>query len=161
MGCVCTPPVRSLCHFFSVNLCFCPLLQLLISIPHKKGKQKSFDNGWPCSLKMSVFLSILVLWNCSIHVFLANYYPRASRCFIYIYGMTLCQMHKVDPHGLLDQIMHSWFIWATSWQNLLLSYANNKGADQPAHPRSLISTFVVHYLDSTITILAKSKISRL
>ena len=25
----------------------------------------------------------------------------------------------------------------------LMSYANNKGADQPAHPRSLISSFVV------------------
>ena len=33
-------------------------------------------------------------------------------------------------------------IWAKSWQNLLLPYANNKGAAQPAHPRSLISAFV-------------------
>ena len=40
-------------------------------------------------------------------------------------------------------------------------YANNKDADQPAHPRSLISTFVVRCLDSTIPILAKSEISRL
>ena len=41
-------------------------------------------------------------------------------------------------------------------------YVNNKGADQPAHPRSLISAFVVHYLDSLIpNILAKSEISRL
>ena len=30
----------------------------------------------------------------------------------------------------------------------LMSYANNKGANQPAHPRSLISAFVVRYLDS-------------
>ena len=29
-----------------------------------------------------------------------------------------------------------------------MPYANNKGADQPAHPRSLISTFVVHCPDS-------------
>ena len=42
-----------------------------------------------------------------------------------------------------------------------MPYANNKGADQPARMRSLISTFVVHYLDSIIPILAKSKISRL
>ena len=42
-----------------------------------------------------------------------------------------------------------------------MPYANNKGADQPAHPRSLISTFVVHCLDSVICILAKAKISRL
>ena len=36
-----------------------------------------------------------------------------------------------------------------------------KGADQPAHSRSLISTFVVRCLDSIIPILALSKISRL
>ena len=29
----------------------------------------------------------------------------------------------------------------------LMSYANNKCADQPAHPRSLFSAFVVPYLD--------------
>ena len=34
----------------------------------------------------------------------------------------------------------------------LMSYANNKGADQPAHPRSLISTFVVRCLDSIISL---------
>ena len=34
----------------------------------------------------------------------------------------------------------------------LMSYANNKGADQPAHPRSLISTFVVHWLDTIISL---------
>ena len=32
----------------------------------------------------------------------------------------------------------------------LMPYANNKGADQPAHPRSLISTFVVRCLDSVM-----------
>ena len=29
---------------------------------------------------------------------------------------------------------------------VFLSYANNKGTNQPAHPHSLISTFVVRYL---------------
>ena len=50
---------------------------------------------------------------------------------------------------------------ATSWQNLLLPYANNIGADQPAHPCNLISTFVVHYLDSIIPLIATAIISRL
>ena len=44
---------------------------------------------------------------------------------------------------------------------LFMPYANNKGKDQPAHPRSLISTFVVRFLDNLIPILAKAKISRL
>ena len=42
-----------------------------------------------------------------------------------------------------------------------LPYANNKGADQPALPCSLISAFVVCCLDSIIPILAKSKVLRL
>ena len=42
------------------------------------------------------------------------------------------------------------YIWATSWENLFMPFANNKGADQPAHPRSLISAFVVRCIDSII-----------
>ena len=41
----------------------------------------------------------------------------------------------------------------------VMSYANNKGADQPAHRRSLISTFVVRCLDSIITLVFTSEIS--
>ena len=41
-----------------------------------------------------------------------------------------------------------------------MPYANNKGADQPALPRSLISTFAVHCLNSIVCILALSKDSR-
>ena len=40
----------------------------------------------------------------------------------------------------------------------LTSYANNKGADQPAHPCSLISTFVIRCLDSMICLLAISRV---
>ena len=40
-------------------------------------------------------------------------------------------------------------------------YANNKDADQPMHPRSIIISFVVNSLDSTIPTFAVSKISRL
>ena len=38
----------------------------------------------------------------------------------------------------------------------LMPYTNNKGTDQPAHPRSLISAFVVRGLDNIIPILAKT-----
>ena len=56
------------------------------------------------------------------------------------------------------------------WENLsygpghaktcLMAYANNKGADQPARPHSLFTTFVVRCLESMICILALSKVSR-
>ena len=43
----------------------------------------------------------------------------------------------------------------------LMSYANNKGADQPAHPRSLISAFIFRCLNSIISLDSIAKISRL
>ena len=43
----------------------------------------------------------------------------------------------------------------------IMLHANNNDADQPAHPSSLISAFIVRCLDSTIPTLAKYKISRL
>ena len=42
-----------------------------------------------------------------------------------------------------------------------MPYGNNKGADQPEHPCSLISTFIVRWLDSIILLLAIAEISRL
>ena len=41
-----------------------------------------------------------------------------------------------------------------------MPYANNKGADQPAHSRSLVIVFVVHCLDDIIALLAIAEISR-
>ena len=40
-------------------------------------------------------------------------------------------------------------------------YANNKGADQTAHPRSQISTFIVRCLNSIIPTVVMYKISRI
>ena len=42
-----------------------------------------------------------------------------------------------------------------------MPYANNKGADQPAHPRSLISVFVVFCLDTVMSLVSVTKISSL
>ena len=41
----------------------------------------------------------------------------------------------------------------------LREFANNTGADQPAHPHSLISSFGFRFLESTIFNLAMRKIS--
>ena len=43
----------------------------------------------------------------------------------------------------------------------LRRFVNNKGADQPAHRRSLISAFVFRFLESIISKLATSEISTL
>ena len=43
---------------------------------------------------------------------------------------------------------------------MFMPYANNKGADQPAHPRCLNSAFVVRFLDNIIPLHAIAEISR-
>ena len=42
-----------------------------------------------------------------------------------------------------------------------MPYANNKGADQHAHPHSLISTFDVRCIDSIISLVSICEISSL
>ena len=42
------------------------------------------------------------------------------------------------------------YIWALTRKNLTLLYANKKCATQPAHPHSLVSTFVIHFLESIV-----------
>ena len=52
-------------------------------------------------------------------------------------------------------------MWAMPWENLFMPYANNKGADRPARPHSLISTFVVRCLDSITSLIVIFEVSRL
>ena len=40
---------------------------------------------------------------------------------------------------------------ASMQETLILLLANNEGADQPAHPHSLISAFVIRYLKRLVT----------
>ena len=54
----------------------------------------------------------------------------------------------------------AWVCSQCSEKMCLMSYANNKGADQSAHPRSLISAFVVRCLDSIIYLGSIAEISR-
>ena len=45
--------------------------------------------------------------------------------------------------------------WALTLENLILLYANNKGTDKAALPRSLISVCVIRSLERTIVKLVK------
>ena len=50
-------------------------------------------------------------------------------------------------------------IRALARENLFSGFAINKGADQPAHPRRLISAFVIRLLESIMSRLATREIS--
>ena len=53
-----------------------------------------------------------------------------------------------------------WYIYEPGHEKTCLtSYVNNKGTDQPAHSCSLISAFVVHCLDSVMSLVSVTKIS--
>ena len=84
-------------------------------------------------------------WGCSGYKWLVHKRQGLSIVLVIICnGLLLCWQQSIN--------------WAMSWENLLMLYANNKDADQPVHPRSLISTFVVCCLDSIIPLVSISNI---
>ena len=50
-------------------------------------------------------------------------------------------------------------IWASSRENMSSGFAIDTGTDQPASPRSLISAFVIRFLESTICKFATCEMS--
>ena len=84
-----------------------------------------------------------------------------------IKGLYPNHMHIFIPCKNISKVLkHSSIVESNSFEPghekmCLMSYANNKGADQPAHPRSLISAFVVRCLDSIISLDSITEISRL
>ena len=54
-----------------------------------------------------------------------------------------------------------WIIFEPRHEKTFMLYVNNKDADQPAHPRSLISILVIRCLDSIMPPVSISEISSL
>ena len=67
---------------------------------------------------------------------------------------TVCMQHRINL--LLKRKNYSLY-GPHREKTCLRRFANNKGADQPAHPRSLISAFVIHFLESTMSKLATNE----
>ena len=55
-----------------------------------------------------------------------------------------------DAVPYLKQLLEVTMMSASTQENLSSEVANNKGADQPAHMRSLLSAFVICFLESII-----------
>ena len=61
------------------------------------------------------------------------------------------KLHKLFKHALRkreEEQEKEEVIYEPRQENLVLPYVNKKGADQPAHPRSLIGAFGIRCLDS-------------
>ena len=111
---------------------------------------------------LCLFLLLCMFWHKNINVSTRFYQIHQvfhKRLNISIILKSIKGHNSVEKFEKIMYISHNMdHIWASSWENLFLPYANNKGADQPAHPHSLISTFVVRCLLSLVSI---SEISRL
>ena len=130
-----------------------------------------------CTFVVRIWLKQVFSWRGSYINTYTNMYTRCLKKHnTSIFLNNLCNFQSSISNLQVNLLGMLWFhdfsISTTSFfvtfingphheKTCLMPYASDKGADQPAHSHSLISAFVVHCFDSMITILAKSKISRL
>ena len=78
-------------------------------------------------------------------------------------GYRVCTNNEINNmHLIMSSSQHKFYISKVSvykWASTQKGFENNTGADQPTHPCSLISAFVIRFLESTISKLAKKEIS--
>ena len=79
----------------------------------------------------------------------------------FLFKYSIAVSYNSTKNGLMYFLALLYKIEPGHEKTCLMSYANNKGADQPAYPRSLNSAFVVRCLDSIISLDSISEISRL
>ena len=84
-----------------------------------------------CLVSVQAALSMLVMWSGSTGLVKDCF--MGSFCFVFdnvrlsAYCLRIKKIHNMGP----------------SQETFILLHANNKGADQPAHPRRLISAFTI------------------
>ena len=71
----------------------------------------------------------------------------------------LSEMQKNNFQFLSKYMTDLYYMGLDARKPVFRGFANNTGADQPAHPRSLISAFVIHFLERIISRLPTGKIS--
>ena len=71
-------------------------------------------------------------------------------------GQILVHIQKIHTYSKVVTLL---LIGPCREKTCLRRFANNTGADQPAHPRSLISAFITRFLESIICKLATDEIS--
>ena len=73
----------------------------------------------------------------------------------------ILKVFRNATHSFFCIFQKATVIRAKALENLILPYANNKGANQPVNPRRLISVFVVRCLHSIIPLVSVSESSSL
>ena len=96
---------------------------------------------------------------------LATIFPEISdkgkrECRKIKYNISLKNLIKSDKNTTYGKAQNRLSNEPGHEEMYLMPYANNKGADQPAHPRSLISALVVRCQDRMIPLVYISEILR-
>ena len=104
---------------------------------------------WKCQIK----------WNHFFHhmgpEYIFSLFLRPYYFLVPLLSHFICFLHIKNQNTFFLDTPHPRY---PNGQSLML-YANNKGADQPAHLRSLISTFAVRWLDTMISLVSILAIS--
>ena len=70
-----------------------------------------------------------------------------------LFQLDACSFYIFNVVSLLLNVtvcLYVCIIWALARENLSFLHGNNKGTDQPVHLSSLVSAFVIHYLECII-----------
>ena len=93
------------------------------------------------------------------------YLSFVSRAYVYTLKCKYVVLTRMVLKSYLDWYISKFspksfhYLWATARENLTLLHVTNKVADQPAHPRSLISAIAIRLLESMIAKVATCKLS--
>ena len=97
-----------------------------------------------------VFLVLRCIWLCykGVYTFECIY----TYIYIELFWLEKYKFYAEDCNDMLimKTISHKLEFGSQCEKTCLPGFANNNGADQPARPRKLISTFVIHLLESHI-----------
>ena len=146
------------CHFWRMNL----MLEVIAraselgscqsNLCHSRGYerwQKSKDSLKACFENVNLYVHVLNLLCFCVHSSCGR--KQCGSWFL------ISWLHQ-NYASWSDLDLHC-FKWASTLENLSLGDTNNTGADQPAHPRSLISAFVILLFGSIICKFAIGEIS--
>ena len=90
---------------------------------------------------------------------LLQFFPYITVGFIivHVFGKLLLQCTRATSGLLVLRVLYTYI--GLTRETLYSRFANNKGADQPAHARSLISAFVIRLLEDVASTLVTGEIA--
>ena len=116
-------------------LCACFMFFLDCSLDILLACTTFLSNVWYGKkwFKSTVTKIITVYWFSIVTIMYSKIYCDIFVCLIYNYFTLIYFWNFIYTFCRAFKYM---YIWSTSWENLFTPYANNKAADQPAHPSS-------------------------